>query len=225
MKTTNQFHWGINVGKKFLATTLMITGISAISSVARAQDIASTFSWDTNVTQFSTLSMENPNSYTQAAINELATTQTNINSISGGTTMFGFTANNTYQTSGINGTTTLTLNTVGNYFFNVADIMLSSTGKLDINAPAGSNVVLDISGSFLVIGGQILVGNGLQPKNLLLDVPGTAGGTIVVSGGTVQGTILAPKQDVVIVNGSNITGKVFAQTVTVSSDTVISADY
>ena len=226
MKTTNQFRRGIHVGKRILATTLVITGISAISSVAHAQAVNLGAAAD-----FSTLSLDvATNTYTQQAVTDAMSAGTLIDSMSMSSSFasaHGFTLDSTTYSSGI-----LTNTTIGgsaglsskSYIFDVSTIQLTGT-TLDINAPSGAKVVLDVSGAFMVMGGKILVSGGIDPKNLLIDLSGTTGGVGVVSNGTVQGTILAPKRDVVVVSGSTILGKVIAQTVSVSSDSVISPDY
>jgi len=223
MKTTNQFHWGINVGKKFLATTLMITGMSAISPVARAQAVNLG-----KAENYSTLSLDYPTKSTQAAITDAFSAGTFVDSLASSSSFAsenGFTLiNTTYAagvvTAGVQVKTTISL-ADKDYVIDMSTIHLAGS-TLDINAPAGAKVILDVSGVFLVAGGQIVVTGGLSPKNLLIELSGSAGGVGTVYYGKIEGTILAPKREVAVLGASLIQGGVYAAQTVVFPPAIVS---
>ena len=106
----------------------------------------------------------------------------------------------------------------GNYVFNIGSINFTGDKTLTLNAPAGSNYVLNISGSISLTGGSILVAGGLTAADVLINYTGT--NVVQFSGGgnssQVFGTILAPNAEVGLHPGF-VAGSVIADTITLSS--------
>lgn len=211
MKTTHQLHWNINVGKKMLAAILVITGMSAISSVARAQavDMGAALG-------YSTLNLDSPTPSTQTAITDAFNAGTfvnNMNSSSANASANGFFLSPTLLA--VHNTTTIQLSS-SNSIYDFATIQLSG-GTLDINGPSGDKVILYLNGELTLTGGNILVSGGLSSKNVLVYLSGSTAGTGVINNATVDGTILAPQRDVVVEGTSVVQGGVYANQVTVNS--------
>jgi choice-of-anchor A domain-containing protein len=128
----------------------------------------------------------------------------------------GLAATATYGT--INNNLTITEHSVGNYVFNIQNINFSGGKTLTLNAPGGSNYVLNISGSLVLTFGSINVAGGLSPANVLINYTGT--NVVQFSGGgnssQIYGTILAPNAEVGLHPGL-VVGSVIAGSITMSS--------
>lgn len=139
---------------------------------------------------------------------------------------------NPFFNQAITGNATISLSGgTGKYVLRLASIDLQNGAILAINAPAGSKVVLNILGSFVVNNGQIVVGGGLKSKDLLFNLTtanqsGNNRNTIArVTNGNVSGTILARGMNVEILGNSKIKGQVIARTVTLGAGAVVSPEF
>jgi len=122
----------------------------------------------------------------------------------------------TYGT--INNSMSITENAVGNYVFNITAINFSGGKTLTLDAPAGSNYILNISTGLTLSPGSILLAGGLTPDHVLINYTGTS--TISFSGGAnasrAFGNLLAPNAHVQITPGY-VAGFIIAQSITLSS--------
>ena len=102
--------------------------------------------------------------------------------------------------------------------FNLTDLNISGGKQLTLSAPAGSQVVLNITGGFNLTGGSdILLSGGLTPSDVLYNVLGS-GGQVALNGGggngipeaQISGILLSPQRKIALapgfVNGSVIGG-------------------
>jgi len=96
----------------------------------------------------------------------------------------------------ISGTTTINLASGVNVIA-VSGITLG--GVLTLNGPAGSQVVLNDSGSMTLTGGQIVLTGGLTANDVVFNDTGT--GNVMMTGGVLDGTILAPNTSVTMTGG------------------------
>jgi choice-of-anchor A domain-containing protein len=126
----------------------------------------------------------------------------------------------TYGT--INNTMSITENSVGNYVFNINTISFSGGKTLTLDAPSGSNYILNVSGSITLTPGSILLAGGLTSANVLINYTGTK--DIQFSGGgnasKIFGTLLAPNVTVGLHPGE-IVGSLIAGGITMSSGAVV----
>lgn len=125
--------------------------------------------------------------------------------------------------------TTITQTAVGNYVYNVSSISLNHPARLVISAPAGSTVVVNVSGALTLNGatdgGWLLLAGGLTPKDVVYNFTGTGNVVHTAGGGNgsiIQGTILATKGTVQIDPGE-VDGEIIAQTFSSSSGTLVNA--
>ena len=99
--------------------------------------------------------------------------------------------------------TTISESVAGNYVFNLTGIDFSGGKTLTLSAPAGSSFVLNISTTFKLTDGNILLAGGLSPGDVLYNYTGTAG--VQFSGGgnssKVYGTLLAPNTEIALTPG------------------------
>ena len=126
----------------------------------------------------------------------------------------------TYGT--INNTMSITENSVGNYVFNINTINFSGGKTLTLDAPTGSNYILNVSGSITLSPGSIVLAGGLTSANVLINYTGTK--DIQFSGGgnasVMYGTLLAPNVTVGLHPGE-IVGSLIAGGITMSSGAVV----
>ena len=124
-------------------------------------------------------------------------------------------------------TTNITETTVGNYVFTISDIKLNHPASLIISAPAGSTVVLNISGSVTIngaAGSGLLIAGGLTSNDVVYNF--TGGGDLTTSGGgngsLIQGIVLDTGGSVNLHPGE-VDGEVIAKTFTSSSGALVNA--
>lgn len=122
----------------------------------------------------------------------------------------------TYGT--INNSLTISEAAAGDYVFNITSINFSGGKTLTLDAPSGSNFILNISTGLTLSPGSIVLAGGLTPDHVLINYTGT--NTISFSGGgnasRVYANILAPHAHVQVTPGF-IAGFVIADSITFSS--------
>jgi hypothetical protein len=113
----------------------------------------------------------------------------------------------------INGTTTIT-GTAGVNVLNISGLHLGNGRTLTLNAPSGSQFVINDSGGFTLNSGRINLAGGLSNSDVVFNVTGT-GPALSTSGGlhhesVVNGILLAPGRGIAfapgLVNGEAIAG-------------------
>jgi len=106
----------------------------------------------------------------------------------------------------------------GNYVFNINSINFSGGKALTLNAPAGSSLVLNVTGSIVLTSGSILVSGGLTAADVLINYTGTSEVRFSGGGNTSQiyATVLAPYAEVGLHPGFIAAG-VIADKITMSS--------
>ena len=126
----------------------------------------------------------------------------------------------TYGT--ISNTMTISESGVGNYVFNITAINFSGAKTLTLDAPSGSNFILNISSGITLTSGSILLSGGLTADHVLINYTGTK--DIQFSGGgntsKIYGTLLAPNVTVGLHPGE-IVGSLIAGSITMSSGAVV----
>ena len=131
-------------------------------------------------------------------------------------TLLGQNPTATYGT--INTNFSITENSQGSYVFNLQGIDFSGGKTLTLSAPAGSSFVLNISTTFKLTTGSILLGGGLHAADVLYNYTGTT--DVQFSGGgnasVVYGTILAPNATIGLHPGAVI-GSIIGSAITMSS--------
>ncbi len=215
MKTTYPLNRGTKVGQIVIASAIAATAIFAISPAARAVDLVSP-------ADLGTVSL-NGAPVDIAAIIEADVAFATALTDPGTASMYGFTLETQYKTSGIFGNTTVSIGNAGAYVFDVSSVNLSSGSTLTIDAPKGANVLFDISGAFLVSGGKIILTGGLQSSTVLFNLTGTSGGNGSVDNGTVQGNVLGAQRNVDVTGTSNVQGAVVAQQTQVAPTAVVTS--
>src|SRR5205823_1898109 len=99
--------------------------------------------------------------------------------------------------------------------FTVAASQLASANGLQISAPAGATVLVNVSGT----AGQVqyfgMTVSGTDRQHVLFNF--AAATTLTVAGISVQGSVLAPRADVTFNNG-NLEGTLVAKSVTGSGE-------
>jgi choice-of-anchor A domain-containing protein len=132
----------------------------------------------------------------------------------------GLAATASYGT--INNTMSITENSAGTYVFNINTISFSGGKTLTLDAPSGSNYILNVSGAITLSPGSILLAGGLTSDHVLINYTGTK--DIQFSGGgnssKVFGTLLAPNVTVGLHPGE-IVGSLIAGGITMSSGAVV----
>jgi choice-of-anchor A domain-containing protein len=119
----------------------------------------------------------------------------------------------------INSSLSITEGSVGDYVFNIQSINFSGGKTLTLNAPAGSNFILNIgSGGLTLSPGSIVLSGGLTPDHVLINYTGT--GNINTSGGSnssrIYANILAPNAHVQLTPGY-VAGFIIAQSIQMAS--------
>lgn len=112
----------------------------------------------------------------------------------------------------------------GNYVFNISSISLNQSA-LTFSAPAGSTIVLNVSGNITLNGGSqgngILVAGGLRPSDVFINLTGTNSNLTTSGGGNAQqifGTVLAVGTGASVnLHPGQINGEIIARTLTTSS--------
>jgi choice-of-anchor A domain-containing protein len=119
----------------------------------------------------------------------------------------------------LNGSQTIT-GVAGLNVICISSVELNGGSIVNLNAPAGAQFILNITGKFALTGGsKIMASGGLKPQNVLYNIVGT-GADVAFSGGgggvgccktTVDGTLLAPERKIALspglVNGAIISGR------------------
>jgi len=132
------------------------------------------------------------------------------------------------QTFGaINSGMTITESTKGDYVFNISSINLNQSA-LVLSAPAGSQIVLNISGNITLNGGSpgngILVAGGLKSSDVFINLTGANSSLTTSGGGNAQqifGTVFATGLNASInLHPGQINGEIFARTLTTSSGAI-----
>ena len=123
---------------------------------------------------------------------------------------------------------TITESAVGNYVFNISSISLNQSA-LTLSAPAGSTIVLNISGNITLAGGSqgngLLLAGGLTSSDVVWNLTG-ANSNITTSGGgnaqQIQGIVLATGSNASVnLHPGEILGEVIATTFTSSSGALV----
>jgi choice-of-anchor A domain-containing protein len=131
-------------------------------------------------------------------------------------TLLGQNPTATYGT--INSNFSIAENAQGSYVFNLQGIDFSGGKTLTLSAPAGSSFLLNISTTFKLTTGSILLGGGLHAADVLYNYTGAA--DVQFSGGgnasVVYGTILAPNATIGLHPGA-VFGSVIGSAITMSS--------
>ncbi len=157
------------------------------------------------------------NSAWTAAVNESAT-------------LAAMTPTQTFGSINLNNSNlTITETVVGTYVFDFTNISLNHPASLVLNAPAGSTVIVNISGSVQLNGssngGWMVIGGGLTSTNVIYNFTGTGSVLHTAGGGNgsvIQGIVLAPNGQVQLDPGE-VEGEVIANTFSTSSGTLVQA--
>jgi hypothetical protein len=122
----------------------------------------------------------------------------------------------TYGT--INNDFSITEANPGNYVFNLTGVNFSGGKVLTLSAPAGSSFVLNISTTFKLTFGSILLAGGLSPNDVLYNYTGTSDAAFSGGGNVsrVEGILLAPNATIGLHPGA-IIGEAIGASVTMSS--------
>ena len=132
------------------------------------------------------------------------------------------------QTFGaINSGMTISESTKGDYVFNISSINLNQSA-LVLSAPAGSQVVLNISGNITLNGGSqgngILLAGGLTSNDVFINLTGANSNLTTTGGGNAQqifGTVLATGLNASVnLHPGQINGEIIARTLTTSSGAI-----
>jgi hypothetical protein len=119
---------------------------------------------------------------------------------------------------------TISESTKGDYVFNISSINLNQSA-LVLSAPAGSEVVLNISGNITLNGGSqgngILLAGGLKSSDVFINLTGANSNLTTSGGGNAQqifGTVLATGINASVnLHPGEINGEIIARTLTTSS--------
>jgi hypothetical protein len=119
---------------------------------------------------------------------------------------------------------TISENSKGNYVFNISSINLNQSA-LTLSAPAGSQIVLNISGNITLNGGSqgngILLAGGLTSSDVFINLTGVNSNLTTSGGGNAQqiyGTVFATGTGASInLHPGQINGEIIARTLTTSS--------
>jgi choice-of-anchor A domain-containing protein len=142
---------------------------------------------------------------------------------SASTTFAGLAATQSISGNQINGTTTISAAHPGG--LNVIDLSgITLTGQvLTLNGPAGSEFVFNDSGGMTLTSGQIVLTGGLTANDVVLNDTGTGG--VTMTGGVLNGTILAPNASVTLTSGL-VDGEIIGgNSVTLTSGQVVDAPH
>ena len=129
------------------------------------------------------------------------------------------------QTFGaINSGMTISESTKGDYVFNISSISLNQSALI-LSAPAGSQVVLNISGNITLNGGNqgngILLAGGLKSSDVFINMTSANANLTTSGGGNAQqifGTVLATGLNASVnLHPGQINGEIIARTLTTSS--------
>ena len=118
---------------------------------------------------------------------------------------------------------TISESTKGDYVFNISSISLNQS-ELVLSAPAGSQVVLNISGNITLNGGShggIVLAGGLTSSDVFINLTGANSNLTTSGGGNAQqifGTVLATGINASVnLHPGQINGEIIARTLTTSS--------
>jgi hypothetical protein len=127
----------------------------------------------------------------------------------------------TQNLGNINGNVTVPQTAVGNYVYTVGTVNNNST--LTVSAPAGSTVIVNITGGIIPAGNAAVtlnIAGGLTPNDVIWNV--LTPSTINQGGGkNITGILLAPTSTVTINGGATVTGQVIAMSVTTTGSGLI----
>jgi len=118
---------------------------------------------------------------------------------------------------------TITESTKGDFVFNISSINLNQSA-LVLSAPAGSEVVLNISGNITLNGGSsggIVLAGGLTSNDVFINLTGANSNLTTTGGGNAQqifGNVLATGLNASVnLHPGQINGEIIARTLTTSS--------
>ena len=118
---------------------------------------------------------------------------------------------------------TISESTKGDYVFNISSISLNQS-DLVLSAPAGSQIVLNISGNITLNGGShggIILAGGLTSSDVFINLTGANSNLTTSGGGNAQqifGTVLATGINASVnLHPGQINGEIIARTLTTSS--------
>lgn len=159
------------------------------------------------------ISIGNPPQVTGSVLTNQNLSLANTDALSAAAAFNALTPTQTVPGGGINGTTTIN-GSAGLNVLNISGINLGNGQTLTLNGPAGSEFIINDSGSLVLNSGKILLSGGVSNTDVVFNIT-SSGNQIQTSGGlnnesVINGIILAPNSGVAmapgLINGELIAG-------------------
>jgi hypothetical protein len=118
----------------------------------------------------------------------------------------------------LSGNNNLTLTGNGKTVLNLQTFQLSGSSTLTLTGTAGTAFVINVSSQFSLSGSSsIVLSGGLTAADVLINVTGTGGSKVEMSGSSMMtGILMAAKRDVNLSGSAMVFGEVIGNTVTLS---------
>ena len=103
-----------------------------------------------------------------------------------------------------------------NCVLHLSDFILSGGATFTLTGSADTTYVINVSGTFSLLGGKIVLTGGLQPENVLFNITGSGTDVTLSSAAYFRGFLLAPDRKVNLSAASTLEGTLIAGKINVS---------